>query len=418
MTNLEYDLASMSPHTARTPSGDASCALAPHERPEAELLLCCARTRLDSEKADPIEVLLQEDMDWEYLLRAAHWNGMMPLLYSHLNATCSTAVPPLILKQLREDFHENTKRNLFLTAELLRILSLLEARGILAIPYKGPVMAASVYGSLALRQFIDLDILVRQRDVPTVRDALISEGYSPQFHLNDDQEEVLLKIRCEHAFARNDDSVLMDVHWAIVPRHFSFAPPLECLFERLEPVVLAGRKIQTLSTHDLLLVLCLHGAKHQWEQLIWICDVARLIEMQNATRWDQLMKQTSTLRSERMLFLGLFLASDLLGAVLPEEIWRMVRSEPVVKSLAAQVRADLFREAPGSYANLERIIFQLRTMEGLADRGKFCWDLVLRPTPLEWALVRLPAPLFPFYYGVRPIRLTAKYARVLWNRLQ
>ena len=36
----------------------------------------------------------------------------------------------------------------------------LPLQGIAAIPYKGPVLAAAVYGNLALRTFSDLDILV------------------------------------------------------------------------------------------------------------------------------------------------------------------------------------------------------------------------------------------------------------------
>ena len=68
-------------------------------RPEAELLLCCARTRMDSEKAARIRVLLQHDIDWEYLFRTASEHGIAPLLYRHLNAICPEAVPKETLDQ-------------------------------------------------------------------------------------------------------------------------------------------------------------------------------------------------------------------------------------------------------------------------------------------------------------------------------
>jgi hypothetical protein len=67
---------------------------------------------------------------------------------------------------LRARFEEIARKNLRFTAELIRILNCLESHGIAAIPFKGPTLAESVYGNLALREFSDLDILVRQSDFP------------------------------------------------------------------------------------------------------------------------------------------------------------------------------------------------------------------------------------------------------------
>src|SRR5437867_6232608 len=113
-------------------------------RPEHELLIYSARVCMDSERAERIGVLLQQDIDWAYLFLMARSHGMMPLLYWHLNATCPDAVPTASMDYLRDYFHENAQRNLYLTGELRRLLKLFEAQGISAIPYKGPVLAASV----------------------------------------------------------------------------------------------------------------------------------------------------------------------------------------------------------------------------------------------------------------------------------
>jgi hypothetical protein len=88
----------------------------------------------------------------------------MPLLYWNLHAVCPAAVPATTLDQLKRYFHTITLRNMFLVRELSTLLSMLDAHGIPAIPYKGPVLATSVYGNLALRQFRDLDVLLRAQD--------------------------------------------------------------------------------------------------------------------------------------------------------------------------------------------------------------------------------------------------------------
>ena len=86
-------------------------------------------------------------------------------------------MPKPILEELREHFYANAGRNLFLAKELIKLLHLLESHEIPAIAYKGPMLAVSVYGNLAFRQFGDLDILVQERDYETARHLLMSQGF-------------------------------------------------------------------------------------------------------------------------------------------------------------------------------------------------------------------------------------------------
>lgn len=144
---------------------------------EDELLLCCARSHVDPKTAERIQNLLQEDLDWIYLIGTAFQHRVLPLLYSSLKNTSLKGVPQVILNQLHSHFHANTQNNLFLTKELLILLELFADHNISAIPFKGPVLAASAYGDLAWRQFSDLDILVHKQDFLKAKDLLIRHGY-------------------------------------------------------------------------------------------------------------------------------------------------------------------------------------------------------------------------------------------------
>src|SRR5437762_4085724 len=139
-----------------------SITLKPSTGPEAELLLACARTTIDNRTAERIRILLREDLDWSYLFEKAHQNCIMPLLYWNLNAACAEAVPNDVLNQLRAYFQGHARHNLFRTSELLNLLRLLDEHEIPALPFKGPILAALVYGNISLRQFGDLDILVHK----------------------------------------------------------------------------------------------------------------------------------------------------------------------------------------------------------------------------------------------------------------
>lgn len=400
-------------------------------RPEDKLLLCCARTRIDSETAERIKCLLREDVDWASLTGTAFRHGVMPLLYQSLHATCPEAVPKGMLRQLRAHFYANVERNLFLTGELLNLLNLLEAHRIPAVPFKGPVLAASVYGNLALRQFGDLDILVHRRDVLRAKTLLLSQGYwqeRPPPQLTSAQEAARLRSHHEYTFVRDDGAVVVEIQWGVTQRLDCFPLDVERVWGRLETVSLSGTTVFNLSSEDLLLILCAHGVKHYWERLIWICDIAELVRARPQMDWGRVMEQARRLRSERTLYLSLHLASDLLGATLPTEILSRIQADPMVPSLAAQVRTWLFREPSGSpeasdpsvFPLSEKALFRLRVRERLRDRVPYFLQRLhrlLTPNERDRALLPLPTSLSFLYYLLRPLRLMGAYGGSPFKRL-
>ena len=381
-------------------------------RPETELMLCCARTCMDSENGERIEILLLEDIDWAYLVKTADWQGVMPLVYRNLYTSCADAVPEHVLEQLQKYFHTNVLRNLSLTEELLKLLDLLETHDIPAIPLKGPLLAERLYGNLALRQFGDLDILVQRRDCLRAKDLLISHEYRTEIQLTSAQEKGLLRspYHCTYAIGRDDGSLSVDFHWALTPTCFS--PPLdsERLWERLEPVSLAHTKVLNFYPEDLLLILCTHLSVHCSignPLLKWICDVAELIRVHQELDWDQVMEQARSLGCMRMLFLSLFLANRLLGSSLPQQVWKRMQTDTEAQSLATLVREYLFSEAWGWHGP-ERHVLYLRMRERLRDRARYLLNLPHLGMTLDaksQALLPLPAVFSFISYKLRLIEL-------------
>jgi hypothetical protein len=343
-------------------------------RPEVELLFCCTRTCMDPISAERIRSLLREDMDYH--------------------------------------FHTNAQRNLFLVGELVKILRLFEIQGIPAIPFRGPVLAASVYTNFALRECGDLDLLVRKQDVIEAKSLLISKGYRSTQQLTDTQELACLESHLAYHLEYDDGNVGVELHWRIAPAYFAFPFDLDCLWEDLEPISLAGTTIRHLSAQESLLISCIHGAKHHWERLSWICDIAELVRAHEELDWRRVLAQAGRLGCKRMLFLGLFLANDLLEADLPEEVWSKIQADRVVKPLATQMYEHLFSEEGGSYGGTEWHIYHLRIKDRWRDRLLYF---------LHWGCNRVAPdaedqtvlPLSPirsfFYYLLRPIRLVREY---------
>src|SRR5438128_6595765 len=113
---------------------------------------------------------------------------------------------------------------------------------------------------------------------------------------------------------------MVEIHWAFTPRYLPIPLDLERLWERLESVSLVNTSVRVFPPEDLLLILCIHGSKDLWRRLQWICDIAELIHTYPKLNWERVVAQAKALGSERMLLLGLSLASELLGTPLPEEV--------------------------------------------------------------------------------------------------
>ncbi|MDX6501034.1 MAG: hypothetical protein QOG23_4294 [Blastocatellia bacterium] len=383
-------------------------------RPENQILICVARRSLDDRTADKLRQLLRSDLDWEYLLEAANRHCLIPLLYIHLSAIAHETVPERVKSRLGDANHENTQSSFFLIGELLKILKCFEANSIAAIPFKGPTLAQSVYGDVGLRQFADLDVLVHRRDVPRVKELLVSRGFKPTPDLTTAQQAALLRFDCAYNF---DDGkgVVLDVHWDFVEPHSSLAFDPDPFWGRLEAITIGGNQLMTLSPEDLLLVLCLHGFTHFWERLGWICDVASLIDQKKDIDWQLVLANANRLGMRRILLLGLVLATDLLNATMPLEIRKVVSGDAVVKRLADEIQEQLFlteSPRPGLFGGAA---LSLNMRERKRDKLRFCFRLITTPRRYDWLALSLPDSLFFLYYLLRPLRLAGKYGARLFR---
>ena len=127
-----------------------------YARPETELLLCCASPAGGEQRTERVRVLSGQPLDWQYLLDSAAAHAVTPLLYWGLKAVRPETIPA----SLAESFQHNTRNSVQLTAELFQVMDLFAREGIQVLPFKGPTLAIAAYGNLALRQFIDLELLV------------------------------------------------------------------------------------------------------------------------------------------------------------------------------------------------------------------------------------------------------------------
>ena len=177
-----------------------------------------------------------------------------------------------------------------MTAELFKVLDLFVAHGIAAIPYKGPTLAVLAYGNLAFREFVDLDLLLHERDLTESQGPLDRPRIPPRFSLTPTQELAYVKSLRELPLV-SQEGILVELHIGLTLRDYAFPLDLDRLWDRLSPVPLLRRNVLTFSIEDLLLILCAHGACHCWGSLGWICDLAELVRTRRDVRWEWVLDE-------------------------------------------------------------------------------------------------------------------------------
>lgn len=365
-----------------------------------ELLLACARTNASPER---IRSLTESRIDWNYFFLLARRHAVVPLVYQQLKEI----VPQADLALFRKHYQENAARNVVLTAELCRLIDLFASEGIEVIPYKGPLLSLFAYGDLALRRFVDLDVIVKKHDVARARNLLLADNYALSKPLTVEQQELLLRTQHNLQFTKDNRRLIVELHWEVAPHLFASTVQTETLWQNLVPFDLNGTPVRTLSADDLLFSLCVHGSRHLWERLGWICDVAELIS-RRTLNWTALLDRAAKADGERMFLLGLHLADKLLDAPLPSEVKRRCAADKRLESLAADVVEHLFNGPEHVPATSTEIFkYNLGVRKSLGARTRYLVHM-LRPTDGDIGKRSLPVGLSFAYYLMRPLRLLFK----------
>lgn len=359
--------------------------------------------------ADRMRSVLREPISWTALFDLAAQHGVQPLLFQTLTRFAEL-VPADEMLTLKHIFETNVHNALLLSCELIGILDRLSAIGVEVMPYKGLALAQSVYGDIALRQSGDIDLLIHRRDLDRIRGAVRELGYTPHSPVPQGLEKAYLRSGYECAFDCAAGRNLLEVQWATQPRFYAIDLDVEELFRRAVIVSVAGRPVKTPSNEDLFIVLSVHAAKHVWERLIWLCDLARLMQLPSLD-WEWIASRAKNLRIVRILRVGMAMANRVLFATVPPEAEARLPQDRDATELAGKFEAMMANSSPFNTESSEYFRWMLRLREHKWDRLRFLSRLAFTPGLGEWEAVRLPQPLFPVYRLVRLSRLAAKLVR-------
>jgi Uncharacterised nucleotidyltransferase len=370
--------------------------------PEWAALLQCASPRAD---LSTLSALLRE-VYWPALFTLAGEHRVISLLASGVAQFEENLVPPEFAHKIRQLHRAQVLSALQMTAELFRLVDQFRDAGLDTMLVKGPTLALRAYGDSGAREYGDLDFLVRQKDILRATELMISAGYRPEIPV---EAVSLQRIPGQYVFVRIAAPLLVELHTERTMRYFPRGLPIEEFFAQRPYVNVDGHQIPALAIEDELLLICIHGAKHLWDRLSMVADVAAFVARQSTLNWERAFATAQAVGAERILHTGLLLASNLLGAALPQNVRARLQSDLPAARLAVKIATWLPSAGHASPGLFSRALYRVRMRGSVVSGLGYLLRLTFSPTQEDWAAGAEKKHDGRFAALRRPVRLAKKY---------
>jgi hypothetical protein len=374
-------------------------------RPEFTLLLSSARTVPD---AAQIKALADAGIDWRAFLHLATWHRVRPLVYRTLRAHCWESIPTNIQAEWEKTHLAHTSGNLILAGELLRVIAQFESAQIPVAAMKGAVIAVMAYGDLTLREYEDIDLLIEETNFFRSVELLEQLGYQPFWKYD---KRKVLPFLChvgEYALFNSALRTGIDLHWRVSTKATALSPHVSDFPSGFQPFPLAEKNVRTFAPQDLPLYLAAQGGWDRWCDLRRLCDLAEFLRRFPKIDWEKPMEIARRRGGLRSMLTGLALASNLLGAEIPEPAVHHIHADALVTRLAEQATQDLQKDSDSGEA-MRRYVFQLKAREGWRGKIALAYSILMDRTAQDGTWIMLPRPLWWLYGALRPLRMSRKF---------
>ncbi|HEU0299342.1 MAG TPA: nucleotidyltransferase family protein [Longimicrobium sp.] len=368
--------------------------------PEQRIVVQCARALAGSDAEPAVASVL--DADPGLLIPLAWTHGMLPYLSRRVAAADEAAAHPSF-GPLRAAFLENGVRALHLAGELANVAGILQAAGVVPLAFKGPALAIQAYGDASLRDYGDLDLVVRREELDAAGAALVQAGFQD---LSTSAGRAAL-LREGHHLKYRREGVLVEVHWRFAKALFGFTEEVAGLWDRAEALDIRGRRVQALSVPDHLLALAIHSSRAMWSSLDATVCCVRLAGRMAPEAWHGVAERAREWRCEEALRVSLLLGEHMLGAPYPRELAGRLPPTPGARRLAVRVAAELFLKEFGGPSYLRG---QLALRPGFRERVRLVAAAVRLAGARTGAAAKDPRGGLRAVLA-RPLRMLERYRR-------
>ncbi len=367
--------------------------------PETAFILACLQSRIHDQALDKARTITDSQaLNWDLVAKIAHAQWLAPLIYSVIRE--EGLLPAMLEEEFRAFYIENGLHNARQFDHVGKLITAFAGAGIPLLVLKGAALAETVYGNIALRRMIDVDILVHRNNVEKSLKLLAGLDYAtvdPETHpgmITQYENEVML-VRSQGF------KMPLELHWSLLDSpHYQNKVEMDWFWQTAERARIGNSQGLVLGLEALIIHLCSHlMLHHQGRGLMWLHDIAELLgQNQEAINWDALLTKAQTfdlVLSVQQVVKDVNVKWDIqLG---PEVLDKINKIRP-----SARERQVVNWLTVGERPVAQRFWVDLATSTGWKQRLRYAWRSMLPSPDYMRQRYQIKNGLFlPLYYPYR-----------------
>lgn len=286
--------------------------------PEQRILLLAARLHLSDAEQAELKDLIAEIKDWNEMVRWAVARQAGPFLFKKLSAEPGS-VPELALQAFKQSWLKTLSRSMVLIAHFQEVMNAFNAEGIAVISMKGIYLSEWLYTEVGLRQFSDIDLLVKPEDGERALAVMRSIGYRQA--KSELPEDIQVKLLPAHYPAMIKQGVSVEIHTRLHSSVTDYEIDISSLWAASQPHELHGVATRVFCREHLLLTLIQHLDKHLRSgqfQFSGFYDIVNLLDIKcRDMDIDLLLSEAKAWKMEALLMDYCVLTEKYFGVGLP-----------------------------------------------------------------------------------------------------
>lgn len=297
---------------------------------ENRIIILCSRLNLTPQDLSGIQSLIASDLDWEMIIKKANFEGVSPLLYSHLKKY-KTRIPENAMKSLKERYILITARNISTYRRLTPLLQAINESGLKVAITKGARLAKTLYKDIGLRPFSDVDLVVHPSDWKKFIGLMRKLGFSQNEYGEYISEQNPEDYDWTFYNYFQKEGLLVDVHLYPFDLRLS-AKNIEDFWKSIQKETITDVQCFVFSPEYEFCKLCIHTQKHSYFPLIWLTDIAEL-SSSKILDWDKV----KAISEEEEIIAPVFYALHLVNLLWPGTVSPTILDKFRIRRLSKKI---------------------------------------------------------------------------------
>ena len=367
---------------------------------EDKIILKSIKIHPNPTELEQLNELILLVKDWDYLINTIIDRGIAPLLYKKLPLlTNSSKIPEFVKTKLQQTYYKTFSRSAFLYEHFKRIAEVFREQKIPVIGLKGIYLSEWLYQDIGMRQFSDIDLLVKEEDAEKSLCILEGLGYKIEESIHFSK---FVESQCEiyQYTPRIKNGVSIEIHIKIHSRYENYNVEVSELWRNAIPANVNGIKIYALGNNDLLIHLCLHLDKHfRGGKVQFTCfnDITNFLERYaNTLDWNSFIESCKLYNCEDIVFKYIVMVYKFIHANVPTDIIKKYNSllkKNDEKSFYSYLKGEInFSSSVLSYLNT------LKSFKNIQDIAKYFLGILFPPKTFMVKRYKIKEPTSVFFY--------------------